>query len=73
MRNRAMVLPQMLRESNIAVLERSEDSKCCHHWVIERASGPMSHAICKICREERDFSNLPPEYSSRRGYEITGG
>lgn len=70
MRNRAMVFPQMLQESNIAVLERSEDSKCYHHWIIDRANGPVSHGICKFCHEERDFSNSPPQYSSRRGYEI---
>lgn len=35
-------------------------SGCCHHyWLIERANGPLSHAVCKYCDEERNFSNLP--------------
>jgi hypothetical protein len=35
-------------------------SDCCHHyWLIDRANGPLSHAVCKYCREERNFSNLP--------------
>jgi hypothetical protein len=33
---------------------------CCHHyWLIDRANGPLSHAVCKYCHEERNFSNLP--------------
>jgi len=38
---------------------------CCHHWLIERATGPSSRGVCKFCTEEREFSNrlavLPKE------------
>ena len=30
---------------------------CCHHWLIEGATGPISRGVCKFCREEREFSN----------------
>lgn len=30
---------------------------CTHHWVIETPLGPTSKGKCKICGEEREFSN----------------
>ncbi len=30
---------------------------CTHHWVIETPLGPMSKGKCKICGEEKEFSN----------------
>lgn len=38
--------------------ERPE-ARCHHYWLIDRANGPESHAVCKYCREERTFSNVP--------------
>lgn len=32
---------------------------CHHYWLIDRANGPLSHAVCKYCNKERNFSNLP--------------
>ena len=30
---------------------------CSHHWAIERANGPISKGTCRVCGEEREFSN----------------
>ena len=30
---------------------------CPHHWVIEKANGPVSKGRCRLCGEEREFSN----------------
>ena len=30
---------------------------CSHHWVIETANGPISVGRCRLCREEKEFSN----------------
>ena len=30
---------------------------CCHYWIIETASGPVSRGECQICHEVRDFRN----------------
>ena len=30
---------------------------CSHHWVIEAAAGPLSKGKCRLCGEERKFSN----------------
>ncbi len=30
---------------------------CMHHWVIERANGPISKGTCRVCGEEREFNN----------------
>jgi len=30
---------------------------CTHHWVIEKANGPVSKGTCRICGEEREFNN----------------
>ena len=31
--------------------------KCCHHWVIEPADGPISLGVCRKCSESREFRN----------------
>ena len=31
--------------------------ECSHHWLIEGPNGPTSHAVCRLCGEERDFYN----------------
>ena len=30
---------------------------CTHHWIIETPNGPISKGVCKLCGEEREFSN----------------
>ena len=32
-------------------------NKCAHHWVIDRANGPMSEGVCRRCGEKREFTN----------------
>ncbi len=31
---------------------------CRHYWVIEPAGGPLSHGVCKTCKETRVFKNF---------------
>ena len=30
---------------------------CSHHWIIETPKGPVSNGRCKLCGEEKEFSN----------------
>ena len=30
---------------------------CSHHWIIETPKGPVSKGRCKLCGEEKEFSN----------------
>ena len=30
---------------------------CSHHWLIDKANGPISNGLCKLCGEERPFLN----------------
>ena len=46
---------------NLPTLETELRSTCFHYWLIDKANGPLSHAVCKFCREERDFNNSPFE------------
>ena len=39
---------------------------CTHHWLIETPTGPVSRGRCKLCGEERDFSNS----IETRGHEL---
>ncbi len=32
-------------------------NNCAHHWVIDRANGPMSEGVCQRCGERREFTN----------------
>ena len=32
-------------------------NNCAHHWVIDRANGPMSEGVCQRCGESREFAN----------------
>jgi hypothetical protein len=45
---------------------REKINSCHHYWLIDRANGPESHAVCKYCNEERTFSNLPPQYQDQK-------
>lgn len=54
------------QEYRILPVETTLKGTCCHHWLIDRANGPESHAVCKYCHEERNFSNLLPQYEEPR-------
>jgi len=30
---------------------------CCHHWIIETGTGPISTGVCKFCGEHKKFEN----------------
>ena len=30
---------------------------CCHHWIIQAATGHFSLGVCLVCSEEREFQN----------------
>jgi len=30
---------------------------CCHHWIIEVATDPLSKGVCRLCGEEKLFRN----------------
>ena len=32
-------------------------TECPHHWLIETAAGPVSKGVCRLCGEEREFTN----------------
>lgn len=42
-----------------AVVSEDEDklSACTHHWMIAKATGPVSIGICDICSESKEFGN----------------
>ena len=35
----------------------AQEKDCQHHWVIERADGPVSRGVCKLCHRIRAFEN----------------
>ena len=47
----------MRHEIETAPEERVDNGKCHHYWVIESPKGPTSRGVCKLCGEEREFSN----------------
>ncbi|MFH1639108.1 MAG: hypothetical protein ABIB93_02175 [Chloroflexota bacterium] len=60
-------LETAVSEFSAQVKEFNVKNNCCHHWLIEKPNGPISKGVCKYCREEREFSNSPPQYSTRSG------
>lgn len=30
---------------------------CCHHWIIDVATDPLSKGVCRLCGEEKLFRN----------------
>ncbi len=46
-------------ENPVLVTGTKTVTECRHYWLIDRANGPVSHAVCKYCHAERDFSNAP--------------
>ena len=44
-------------EEAVAEINGVEANKCCHHWVIQPADGPVSDGSCQVCGETREFKN----------------
>ena len=38
-------------------VEEENIPHCCHYWVIQPATGPVSQGICQACGEVREFKN----------------
>ena len=38
-------------------IDENEPPSCCHHWVIQPATGPVSAGVCQVCGESREFKN----------------
>ena len=38
-------------------VEEQAEPQCCHHWVIQPATGPVSSGVCQVCGEVREFKN----------------
>ena len=38
-------------------VEEEAGPQCCHHWVIQPATGPVSSGLCQVCGEIREFKN----------------
>ncbi len=38
-------------------VEEEAGPQCCHHWVIQPATGPVSSGLCQVCGEVREFKN----------------
>ncbi len=38
-------------------LEEQAGPQCCHHWVIQPATGPVCSGLCQVCGEVREFKN----------------
>ena len=52
-------MPQQITTAPTPALENTEAAVevCRHHWVIQRADGPISNGSCQICGENRKFKN----------------
>jgi hypothetical protein len=59
-----LVIERPITLINLSLIETEPKSNCCHYWLIDKANGPLSHAVCKFCREERNFNNSPFEYKT---------
>ncbi len=48
---------------------------CKHHWVIETPGGPFSKGRCRLCGEEKEFSNSVETYDgwTHRGRIVRDG
>ncbi len=41
--------------------------RCSHHWIIKMPEGPVSVGRCRLCGEEREFSN---SFDTKGGWPI---
>lgn len=56
-------------QSDISEIEEESQPGCCHHWMIQPASGPVSDGACQVCGETREFKNYvgsPGEWGESR-------
>ena len=37
---------------------QTQQTVCCHHWVIEAPDGPSSHGRCRLCGQMKEFKNV---------------
>lgn len=48
----------MVQQLSRPVIEKQQEQPtCCHHWISEAPSGPVSNGICRLCGEEKEFKN----------------
>ncbi len=48
---------------------------CPQHWIIETSEGPVSMGKCRMCGEEKEFSNSVETYGgwTNRSGKVNGG
>ena len=46
-----------------ALKDRYEGSVCCHHWIIDEPSGPISEGVCRRCSAVKKFKNFVEQTS----------
>jgi hypothetical protein len=51
------VLQSNVIERDVEQEGAPEEPRCRHHWRIAAPNGALSHGVCKLCGEERDFAN----------------
>ena len=47
-------------------------SDCIHHWIIEPPVSAVSEAQCKLCGDEKEFSNVFDLAKTPRTNPVTG-
>ena len=62
----------LLQQSSPVSIEEPSVPRCCHHWIIEPADGPVSLGACRFCHESREFKNsvaeVEPDYRNPGAY-----
>ena len=68
-----MVLHQ---QSSPVSIQGASVLRCCHHWIIEPADGPVSMGTCRFCHESRAFKNsvveAEPDYRNPGAHYAPG-
>jgi hypothetical protein len=61
-------------DRNASASEPTVAPGCCHHWVIQAATGPVSQGECQKCHQTRYFENFVerPEWGSRQDGTLPG-
>lgn len=66
----------LLQQSFPVIIEGPSVPQCCHHWIIEPATGPVSLGECRFCHESREFKNsvaeAEPDYRNPGAYYRLG-
>ena len=62
----------LLQQASTVSVEVPSAPRCCHHWIIEPADGPVSRGECRFCHESREFKNsvaeIEPDYRNPGAY-----